>query len=126
MDSVNQTQSPANRRTVARRGAARDVVLLVSALLILGFAAFYFTNYGSGREPAPTDAASEVAFFCEACKKPFRLNGKQIEDAMEHAGVGARKSDDPAERGLAFKCPLCGEIAGVRDLDGRHETDTHP
>lgn len=99
-----------------RRGATRDIVLLVLALVALGFAAFYMTNFGSGRDPAPTDAASEVGFYCEACKQRFRLNGRQVEEAMEGGDVGRRAAgDDPYDRGLTFRCPLCKELAGVRD-----------
>lgn len=91
-----------------RRAAARQVVLSVIAIALLGLAAFLFGR--GGMEAAPTDASSWTYYTCEACGAFFHYNGAELEEVLNSGQTGPGGD----RRSMAFKCRECGAIRAVR------------
>ena len=93
-----------------RRAAARDVVLIAIAVVLLVVAGLIVTKCG-GDPAAPTDESAWTNFVCEACGEFFYLNGAEIDEAWR---TPAERRALGASRTMALRCKKCGELSAVR------------
>jgi predicted RNA-binding Zn-ribbon protein involved in translation (DUF1610 family) len=90
-----------------RAATARDVVLIIVAVVLLAAAGIYMLQRGSGIEPAPDDQYMD--FRCEACGESFRLSHREFETLWDE------RRFTPTEDGkMLFECPKCGQIKAIR------------
>jgi rubredoxin len=91
-----------------RRAAARQVVLGVIAVLLLGAAVFVYARSCDLGSDARSDVF--IDFTCQACKHAFRMSERDFVRDFE-----AKKFRQVfEEKRVFFKCPKCGKMEAER------------